>query len=78
MAHPDPLLRVQVSFDEIIVSLPGSSYSVVYYKPVNSPQLLARGIPHKDDLGFPTTAADFLAQAWKLANAKARELGWIV
>jgi len=24
------------------------------------------------------TAAEFLAQAWRLANDKARELGWIV
>lgn len=78
MADPDPLLRVQVIFDEIIVSWPGSTYSVVYYKPDNSPQLLARAMPLNDDLRFPITAGDFLAKAWKVANAKARELGWIV
>jgi hypothetical protein len=26
----------------------------------------------------PITRAQFLARAWKLANDKARELGWIV
>jgi len=26
----------------------------------------------------PITQAEFLARAWKLANDKARELGWIV
>jgi hypothetical protein len=71
-------LRVQVIYDEILVTLPGSTYSVTYYKPNNSPQLLARGIATRDDLRIPMTAAEFLAKAWRLANDKARELGWIV
>jgi hypothetical protein len=69
---------VQVVYDEILVTLPGSPYSVIYYKPDNSPQLLARRIPSEDDLRLPMTAAEFLTKAWKLANDKARELGWIV
>jgi hypothetical protein len=36
-----PQLWVQVVDDEIIVTLPGSRYSVTYYKPDSSPQLLA-------------------------------------
>jgi hypothetical protein len=43
-------LRVDVVDDEIIVSLPGTNYSVTYYKRANSPQLLAKNISHKDDL----------------------------
>ena len=78
MTSPEPKLRVQVVDDEIIVTLPGSRYSVTYYKPDNSPQLLAKRIADTDDLRFPTTAAEFLAKAWRLANDKARELGWIV
>jgi hypothetical protein len=74
---PKAELRVQVVDDEIIVIRPGSIYSVTYYKPPNSPQLLAKRIADHDDLRFPMTAAEFLAQAWKLANDKARELGWI-
>ena len=71
-------VRVTVVDDELIVTLPGSYYSVTYYKPEGSPQLLARNITDRDDLRLPMTAAEFLAQAWRLANAKARELGWIV
>jgi hypothetical protein len=78
MADPKAELRVSVVGDEIIVTWPGSFYSVTYYKPKGSGQLLAKRIPDHDDLRFPLTAADFLVEAWKLANAKARELGWIV
>lgn len=78
MPKPKPELRVSVVDDEIIVTWPGSIYSVTYYKLPNSPQLLAKRIADHDDLRFPMTAAEFLAQAWKLANDKARALGWIV
>jgi hypothetical protein len=71
-------LRVQVIDDEIVVTRPGSYYSVTYYKPEGCPGLLAKRIADKDDLRISMTAAEFLAQAWKLANDKARELGWIV
>jgi hypothetical protein len=65
--------------DEIVVSLPGTSYAVAYYKPGSSPQLLARHLPPEgDDPRLSITRAEFLAQAWRLANDKARELGWIV
>ena len=73
---PNPL-RVSVVDDQIIVTWPGSFYSVTYYKPANSPQLLAKRIADQYDLRFPMTAAEFLAEAWRLANDKARE-GWIV
>ena len=62
---------------EIVVTVPFTSYTVTYYKPDNSPQLLARKFPSKDDSSVPMTQAEFLAQAWRLANAKARELGWV-
>jgi len=64
--------------DEIIVSLPGYYYTVTYYKPQNSPQLLAKNFPTADDQRIEMTQSDFLAQAWRLANDRARELGWIV
>jgi hypothetical protein len=41
-------------------------------------QGFAKDIANKDDPRIPMTAAEFLAKAWKLANDKARELGWIV
>jgi hypothetical protein len=71
-------LHIEVSDDEIIVTLPFTTYSVTYYKPVNSRGLLARNFPKTDDSRVPLTQAEFLARAWRLANVKARELGWIV
>jgi hypothetical protein len=70
-------MQVDVRDDEIIVTLPGTGYSVTYYKPANSPQLLARSFPMEDDRRSSMSLSDFLARAWKLANEKARKLGWI-
>jgi hypothetical protein len=70
-------LRIEVVDDEIIITLPGTSYSVTYYKPPNSPQLLAKNISQSDDRRTPLKLSDFLARAWKEANATARELGWM-
>ena len=67
---------LNVSADEIVVTVPSTIYTVTYYKPGNSPQLLARKFPNKDDSSAPMTQAEFLVQAWRLANEKARELGW--
>jgi hypothetical protein len=78
MTSFDPKLRVQVVDDEIIVTLLGTGYSVAYYKPENSPGLLAKRIADKDDPRIQMTVAEFLGKAWRAANDKARELGWIV
>ena len=73
-----PVLHVAVQGSEIVVSASGTDYYVVkYHKPANSPQLLARSFPRKEDRGVSMTLADFLTAAYKLANDKARELGWI-
>jgi hypothetical protein len=73
-----PVLRVAVQGSEIVVSASGTDYYVVkYHKPANSPQLLARSFPRKEDRSVSMTLADFLTAAHKLANDKARELGWI-
>jgi hypothetical protein len=71
-------LHVEVRGDEIIVALPLTSYSVTYYKPASSHHLLAKNLTHEDDLRVRMTSAEFLAIAWRLANDKARELGWIM
>jgi hypothetical protein len=70
MTEPWGRLRIDVVDDEIIVSLPGTSYSVTYFKRANSPQLLA-GASHIQMMCA-------LARAWRVANERARELGWIV
>jgi hypothetical protein len=69
-------LRVQVVDDEIIVTLPGSHYSATYYKPEKAPQLIAKNISDRDDPRASMIVSEFLDKAWKLANDKARELGW--
>jgi hypothetical protein len=74
----DPKLGVLVSGNQIVVVLTGSIYTVTYYKQRGSHGLLAKDIANKDDPRVPLTAAEFLAKAWKAANEKARELGWIV
>jgi hypothetical protein len=47
-------------------------------KALGLPGLFARNIVREDDPRVPMTSTEFLAEAWKVANDKARELGWIV
>jgi hypothetical protein len=35
-------LELEVWDRDIVITLPGTSYAVTYYKPKNSPQLLAK------------------------------------
>ena len=70
-------IYLDVRGGDIIVDLPGTSYTVTYHKPAVSRQLLAAYPPAKDDVRTGLTQAQFLARAWRLANDKARELGWI-
>jgi hypothetical protein len=65
----DPFLAVEVRGDEIVVIK--GDFVAVYYKPTDRPQLILRRRADTDDHLL-------LAQAWQAANAKARELGWIV
>jgi hypothetical protein len=72
-------LSVEVQGDDIVVSLPDTSYVVTYYRAAAFPQqLLTKSHAGREDHGAPMTQAEFHARAWKSANAKARELGWIV
>jgi hypothetical protein len=68
-------LHIEVRDEEIIVTLPLTSYTVTYCKPANSLQLLAKRIADKDDPRVLVTLSEFLARAWKAANDRARELG---
>ena len=71
-------LEIEVQDGDITITMPGTSYTVTYYKPKNSPQLLAKRIASSDDPRIAMTLSDFLGTAWRLANNKARALGWIV
>jgi hypothetical protein len=72
MAGFDPELRVEVTGNEILVTLPETSYSVTYFKPRGQPWLAAKNIVHEDDPRIAMTSAEFLAKAWKVANDKER------
>jgi len=69
-------LRVEVEDDSIIVALPGTTFRVIYRKPSQYPGLITYDFRGDKDAGI--TLANFLAHAWRVANHKARELGWIV
>ena len=71
-------LHIEVQGGEVMISLPGTRYAVTYYKPANSRQLHGKHFPEEVDLRSPISQAAFVGKAWKLANEKARELGWIV
>jgi len=75
MSAGDP--HVEVHDGDIIV-LPGTSYRVVYQKGADMPWLMATSRSGRWEQGTPMTIIEFHASARKLANDKARELGWIV
>jgi len=72
-------LNVEVRGDDIVVSLPDTSYVVTYYRAAAFPQqLLTKSHSGREDEGALMTQAEFQARAWRAANIKARELGWIL
>ena len=73
-----PKLVTEVVGDEIIVTMPGSSFKVTYMNAGNG-QLVANSFDSSKTADEKTKVAfpKFLALAWVAANDKARELGWI-
>ena len=69
-------VRIARLDDAIVVTMPGTSYSVTYRRVDSSPWLLASNM--RDDLNSPVSRHTFRARVWIAANDKARELGWIV
>lgn len=72
----DEPLNVTVEGTSIIVTMPGTTFRVVYRIPTHAHGLIAFDVQGSREASV--TMAEFLACAWKLANDKARELGWIV
>jgi hypothetical protein len=68
-------LHVEVDDDGIIVTLPGTTFRVIYRKPSQYPGLVA--VDLQGDKGAGISQLNFLARAWRVANDKARD-GWIV
>jgi hypothetical protein len=73
-----PDLHIEILHKEISVTMPGTSYTVTYYKPRDSRMLLAKHQSSADDARATVTLSEFLGGAWWAAHEKARELGWIV
>jgi hypothetical protein len=70
-------VSVQLADDAIIVTMPGTSYRATYLKAPNWPGLVQSSYIRDDkDAALPPN--EFLALAWQAADAKGRELGWIV
>jgi len=71
-------IAVEVLDDEILVTMPGTSFSIVYERTKDN-QLIAsdfsgRKVQNEENkVSFP----QFLSLAWTAANEKAREIGWI-
>jgi len=67
-------LSTEVKDRDIVVSKPGDGLSITYRKEGYSPVLFAtdplRGTWNREK-------AEFMAQAWKVAYAKAKMMGWL-
>jgi hypothetical protein len=69
VAAADVNLSVEVHGDDIVVTLPGTSYVVTYYRAAAFPQqLLTKSHSGREDEGAPMTQAEFHARAWKAAQ----------
>ena len=71
-------ISVKVSGADIIVTMPGTSFNVVYEKTGDN-QLIANSFsaPKAQVQARKISFPQFLALAWIAANEKAREIGWI-
>ena len=74
-SNSDLRLLVVLEADTIVVTMPGTRYSIAYRKLHDTPWLVASDV--RDDPESQINKHTFRAQAWKAANDKARELGWI-
>ena len=72
----DLRVLVVLEADTIVVTMPGTIYSVSYRKLHDTPWLVASDL--RDDPDSSINKSTFRARAWTAANDKARELGWIV
>ena len=68
-------LEIHAVDGESIVSLPGTNYAA--NTPARSRQFLAKCFSMKDNPRAAMIVSEFLIRAWRLANNRARELGWI-
>lgn len=68
-------LVVEMIDDTIVVTMPGTDFFASYRKRQGASALAAHFL--QDDRHAPLPRSEFVARSWRLALAKARELGWI-
>jgi hypothetical protein len=74
MSNPsDFTVRVRNDRD-IVISKPDAGFEVTYRREMYSPMLVAADVLRND---FDESKVTLLAQAWKLAESKAKSLGWL-
>ena len=66
--------RVEAADEDVVVTLDGTTYMVRYCRTDNQAGL--KLFHSRGDANAPIHDIHFLARAWHLANAKAKELGW--
>jgi hypothetical protein len=71
-------LHVELRDQDLLVTMPGTTLRVVYRKPNRGTQLLPKLNYFQAEQKGPITRLQFLVRALKLANVRARELGWVV
>lgn len=75
--HDPAKAKVEVDVGyAIAVSLPGTSYRVLFRLLSDEPRLV-QSKELSVDRAAPMSHRDFEAMAWEAATQKARELGWI-
>jgi hypothetical protein len=70
-------LRVDVRGGEIIVTMPGTGFRVIYARSHDDPGLVATSFHGRNGQETKIKLPTFLAHAWTVANDKARELHWL-
>jgi hypothetical protein len=73
----DPDLVLDLRDDRIVVGVPDKSYEAIFRRSADGPWLLVTSERLPDGHTVDSTAK-FRASAWKAANKKARQLGWLV
>jgi hypothetical protein len=67
-------LSVEVRHHDLVVTMPSRGQSVTYRKDLAGPLLVALDSMRH---GLDVERLEFLAQAWKAAYAKAKDIGWL-
>ena len=68
-------LIVEMIDDQIVVTMPGTLFLAAYAKREGMAALVARFV--RDDRSAAIPRSEFVALSWKLALARARQLGWV-